>query len=148
MLFINYRTQRRRALPCPFVISAGVGPPFCPPGLVNIQAAGGKGIFAGSCPALRLLFSTGGSGEIKLSANDTVVSSICSNNFYNSAGIAWFVPINGGISCAVTGCTDNKTSLSGFCGTCKTVAWTTINKIMIKGDSNAGAAAILFGVKK
>ena len=98
--------------------------------------------------ALFVVFSAGGSGEIKLSANDTVVSSICSNNFYNSAGIAWFVPINGGISCAVTGCTDNKTSLSGFCGTCKTVAWTTINKIMIKGDSNAGAAAILFGVKK
>ena len=98
--------------------------------------------------ALFVVFSAGGSGEIKLSANDTVVSSICSNNFYNSAGIAWFVPINGGISCAVTGCTDNKTSLSGFCGTCKTVAWTTINKIMIKGDSTAGAAAILFGVKK
>jgi hypothetical protein len=26
--------------------------PFCPPGLVNRQAAGGKGIFAGNCPAL------------------------------------------------------------------------------------------------
>ena len=38
--------------------------------------------------ALFVVFSTGGSGEIKLSANDTVVSSICSNNFYNSAGIA------------------------------------------------------------
>ncbi|HAR11719.1 MAG TPA: hypothetical protein DCR84_07695 [Ruminococcaceae bacterium] len=34
--------------------------PFRPPGLINRQAAGGKGIFAGSCPALRLLFSTGG----------------------------------------------------------------------------------------
>ena len=33
--------------------------------------------------ALFVLFSAGGSGEIKLSANDTVVSSICSNNFYN-----------------------------------------------------------------
>ena len=33
--------------------------------------------------ALFVVFSTGGSGEIKLSANDTVVSSICSNNFYN-----------------------------------------------------------------
>ena len=38
--------------------------------------------------ALFVVFSAGGSGEIKLSANDTVVSSICSNNFYNSAGIA------------------------------------------------------------
>jgi len=27
MLFINYRTQRRRALPCPFAVSAGVGLP-------------------------------------------------------------------------------------------------------------------------
>ena len=33
--------------------------------------------------ALFVVFSAGGSGEIKLSANDTVVSSICSNNFYN-----------------------------------------------------------------
>ena len=33
--------------------------------------------------ALLVVFSAGGSGEIKLSANDTVVSSICSNNFYN-----------------------------------------------------------------
>lgn len=31
--------------------------------------------------ALFVVFSAGGSGEIKLSANDTVVSSICSNNF-------------------------------------------------------------------
>ena len=33
--------------------------------------------------ALFVVLSAGGSGEIKLSANDTVVSSICSNNFYN-----------------------------------------------------------------
>ena len=33
--------------------------------------------------ALFVVFSAGGSREIKLSANDTVVSSICSNNFYN-----------------------------------------------------------------
>lgn len=39
--------------------------PFCPPGLINRQAAGGKGIFAGSCPALRLLFSTGGSALLR-----------------------------------------------------------------------------------
>jgi hypothetical protein len=65
MLFINYRTQRRRALPCPFVVSAEVGPPFRPPGLINRQVAGGKGIFAGSYPALRLLFSTGGSALLR-----------------------------------------------------------------------------------
>jgi hypothetical protein len=39
--------------------------PFCLPGLVNIPAAGGKGIFAGSCPALRLLFGTGGSALLR-----------------------------------------------------------------------------------
>jgi hypothetical protein len=39
--------------------------PFCPPGLINIQAAGRKGIFAGGCPALRLLFSTGGSALLR-----------------------------------------------------------------------------------
>ena len=33
--------------------------------------------------ALFVVFRAGGSGEIKLSANDTGVSSICSNNFYN-----------------------------------------------------------------
>lgn len=33
--------------------------------------------------ALFVVFSAGSSREIKLSANDTVVSSICSNNFYN-----------------------------------------------------------------
>jgi nitroreductase len=39
--------------------------PFRPPGLINRQAAGGKGIFAGSCPALRLLFSTDGSALLR-----------------------------------------------------------------------------------
>ena len=78
MLFINYRTQRRRALPCTFAVSAEVGLPFRPPGLINIQAAGRKGIFAGGCPALRLLFSTGGSALL------------C--GYFVQASVSWFMP--------------------------------------------------------
>ena len=52
--------------PCPFAVSAGVGlPAILPAGPENREAAGGKGIFAGSCPALRLLFSTGGSALLR-----------------------------------------------------------------------------------
>ena len=52
--------------------------PFCPPGLVNIQAAGRKGIFAGGCPALRLLFSTGGSALLR--------------GYFVQASVSWFMP--------------------------------------------------------
>lgn len=98
--------------------------------------------------ALFVVFSAGGSGEVKLNANDTVVASLCSNNFYNSAGIGWLVPINGKISCFVSGSTESGTSLSGYSGTCMTIEWTAINKITINGKSNAGATAILFAVRK
>ena len=50
-----------RSPPAPLPSAQGLAClPFCPPGLINRQAAGRKGIFAGSYPALRLLFGTGG----------------------------------------------------------------------------------------
>jgi len=52
--------------------------PFCPSGLINIQAAGRKGIFAGGCPALRLLFSTGGSALLR--------------GYFVQASVSWFMP--------------------------------------------------------
>ena len=42
MLFINYRTQRRRALPCPFAVSAGVGPPTIPSAGPDKPPSGGR----------------------------------------------------------------------------------------------------------
>lgn len=42
MLFINYRTQRWRALPCPFAISAGVGLPAILPAGPGKHPGGGR----------------------------------------------------------------------------------------------------------
>ena len=42
MLFINYRTQRRRALPCPFAVSAGVGLPAILPAGPDKPPSGGR----------------------------------------------------------------------------------------------------------
>ena len=98
--------------------------------------------------ALLVVFSAGGSGGVMLNVNDTAIANLCSNNFFNSAGIGWLVPINGKISCFVSGSTESGTSLSGYSGTCMTIEWTAINKITINGKSNAGATATLFAVRK
>ena len=42
MLFINYRTQRRGALPCPFAVSAGVGLPAIPSAGPDKPPSGGR----------------------------------------------------------------------------------------------------------
>ena len=42
MLFINYRMQRRRALPCPFAVNAGVGPPAIPSAGPGKPPSGGR----------------------------------------------------------------------------------------------------------
>lgn len=99
--------------------------------------------------ALFVVFSIGaGSGDASLSANGTEVSSVCSNNFSTSAGIAWVVPMGDKVACFVT----NAISKSGMpmnqSGTCDTVTWASINRITISGSANAGATAILFAVTK
>ncbi len=99
--------------------------------------------------ALFVVFSiSASSGDASLSANGTKVSTVCSNNFSTSAGIAWVVPMGDKVACFVT----NAISKSGMpmnqSGTCDTVAWASINRITISGSANAGATAILFAVTK
>ena len=58
MLFINYRTQRRRALPCPFAVSTGVGlPAILPAGPDKPPSGGRQGHFCrqlpGAAPAVQ-----------------------------------------------------------------------------------------------
>lgn len=99
--------------------------------------------------ALFVVFSiSASSGDASLSANGTKVSTVCSNNFSTSAGIAWVVPMGDKVACFVT----NAISKSGMpmnqSGTCDTVTWASINRITISGSANAGATAILFAVTK
>ena len=99
--------------------------------------------------ALFVVFSiSASSGDASLSANGTEVSSVCSNNFSTSAGIAWVVPMGDKVACFVT----NAISKSGMpmnqSGTCDTVTWASINRITLSGRSHAGATATLFAVRK
>ena len=53
--------------------------------------------------ALFVVFSIGsGSGNASLSANGTTVSTVCSNNWSTSAGIAWVVPMGDKVACFAT----------------------------------------------
>ena len=62
--------------------------------------------------ALFVVFSIGsGSGNASLSANGTKVSTVCSNNFSTSAGIAWVVPMGDKVACFATNAF-NKSGMS------------------------------------
>lgn len=99
--------------------------------------------------ALFVVFSIGsGSGNASLSANGTKVSTVCSNNFSTSAGIAWVVPMGDKVACFATNAFNKSGMSTNQNGTCDTVAWASINRITISGSANAGATAILFAVTK
>ena len=79
MLFINYRTQRRRALPCPFAVSAGVGPPTIPSAGPDKPPSGGRqGHFCrqlpGAVPAVQY-------GRQRAAAR-----------YFVQASVSWFMP--------------------------------------------------------
>ena len=99
--------------------------------------------------ALLVVFSIrASSGTASVSANDSVVSTICSNNNSTSAGIVWLMPLNDTIG-AFSTCAVTKSSYStGNGGTNTTVEWTALNKVTIEGSSYSGATATLFAVKK
>lgn len=99
--------------------------------------------------ALFVVFSIGsGSGNASLSANGTTVSTVCSNNWSTSAGIAWVVPMGDKVACFATNAISKSNMSTNQNGTCDTVAWASINRITISGSANAGATAILFAVTK
>ena len=99
--------------------------------------------------ALFVVFSIGaGSGDATLLANGTEVSSVCSNNFSTSAGIAWVVPMGDKVACFVTNAINKSGMPMNQSGTCDTVAWASINRITLSGRSHAGATATLFAVRK
>ena len=99
--------------------------------------------------ALFVVFSIGsGSGNASLSANGTTVSTVCSNNWSTSAGIAWVVPMGDKVACFATNAISKSNMSTNQSGTCDTVAWASINRITISGSANAGATAILFAVTK
>ncbi len=79
MLFINYRTQRRRALPCTFAVSAGVGPPASPSAGPGKPPSGGRqGHFCrqlpGAAPAVQY-------GRQRAAAR-----------YFVQASVSWFMP--------------------------------------------------------
>ena len=99
--------------------------------------------------ALFVVFSIGsGSGNASLSANGTTVSTVCSNNWSTSAGIAWVVPMGDKVACFATNAISKSNMSTNQNGTCDTVAWASINRITISGSATAGATAILFAVTK
>ena len=79
MLFINYRTQRRGALPCPFAVSAGVGLPAIPSAGPDKPPSGGRqGHFCrqlpGAVPAVQY-------GRQRAAAR-----------YFVQASVSWFMP--------------------------------------------------------
>ena len=69
--------------------------------------------------ALFVVFSIGsGSGNASLSANGTTVSTVCSNNFSTSAGIAWVVPMGDKVACFVTNAINKSGMPMNQSGTC------------------------------
>ena len=79
MLFINYRTQRRRALPCPFAVSAGVGLPAIPSAGPDKPPSGGRQgnlrrRLPGAAPAVQY-------GRLRAAAR-----------YFVQASVSWFMP--------------------------------------------------------
>ena len=99
--------------------------------------------------ALFVVFSiSASSGTGAVSANDSVVSTICSNNSSTSAGIVWLVPLNGMVGAFSTYATTRSNASTMSSGVNTSVAWTALNKVTISGTSYSGATATLFAVKK
>ena len=75
MLFINYRTQRRRALPYPFAVSAGVGlPAILPAGPGKHPGGGRQRRLPGTAPAVQY-------GRQRAAAR-----------YFVQASVSWFMP--------------------------------------------------------
>ena len=99
--------------------------------------------------ALLVVFSiSASSGTGAVSANDSVVSTICSNNGSTSAGIVWLVPLNGKVGAFSTYAVTRSNASTMSSGANASVAWTALNKVTISGTSYSGATATLFAVKK
>ena len=99
--------------------------------------------------ALFVVFSiSASSGTGAVSANDSVVSTICSNNGSTSAGIVWLVPLNGKVGAFSTYAVTRSNASTMSSGANASVAWTALNKVTISGTSYSGATATLFAVKK
>ena len=99
--------------------------------------------------ALFVVFSVGASsGTASVSANDSVVSTICSNNNSTSAGIVWLMPLNDTIGAFSTYATTRSNASTMSNGANTSVAWTALTKVTISGTSYSGATATLFAVKK
>ena len=99
--------------------------------------------------ALFVVFSiSASSGTASVSANDSVVSTICSNNNSTSAGIVWLVPLNDTIGAFSTYATTRSNASTMSNGANTSVAWTALTKVTISGTSYSGATATLFAVKK
>ena len=99
--------------------------------------------------ALFVVFSisaSSGTGEVL--ANDSVISTICSNNSSTSAGIVWLVPLNGTVGAFSTYAVTRSNASTMSSGANTSVAWTALNKVTIRGTSYSGATATLFAVKK
>ena len=99
--------------------------------------------------ALFVVFSVGASsGTASVSANDSVVSTICSNNNSTSAGIVWLMPLNDTIGAFSTYATTRSNASTMSNGANTSVAWTALTKVTNRGTSYRGATETLFGEKK
>ena len=99
--------------------------------------------------ALFVVFSiSASSGTGAVSANDSVVSTICSNNGSTSAGIVWLVPLDGKVGAFSANAVSRSGLSTANSGTNTAVEWTALNKVTIGGASYSGATATLFAVKK
>ena len=99
--------------------------------------------------ALFVVFSiSASSGTGAVSANDSVVSTICSNNGSTSAGIVWLVPLDGKVGAFSANAVSRSGLSTANSGTNTAVEWTALNKVTIGGTSYSGATATLFAVKK
>ena len=99
--------------------------------------------------ALFVVFSiSASSGTGAVLANDSVISTICSNNSSTSAGIVWLVPLNGTVGAFSTYAVTRSNASTMSSGANTSVAWTALNKVTISGTSYSGATATLFAVKK
>lgn len=100
--------------------------------------------------ALFVVFNSGStSGSMSLFVNGTGVASVGSNNFSTGGGFAWLVPLPSGAACfSMSANTKSSSSSSTGCGVYTAAAWEDINNVSLKGTYDAGASAVLFGVKK
>ena len=100
--------------------------------------------------ALLVVSSSGStSGSMSLFVNGTGVALVGSNNFSTGGGFAWLVPLPSGAACfSMSANTKNSSSSSNGCGVYTAAAWEDISSVSLRGTYDAGASAVLFGVKK